>query len=271
MVLCSQVRDWCPVLNPFDSESYGVIERVGGDIERLPCYEKSLKVGNICVPAEGDVRSGVKVMIVGQNPGVEEDKEGRPFIGASGRFLDGVLRELGYEREDFYITNVVKCYMETEEITSGILKVCSYCILRREIWLLKPDVIICLGRLAFQGVQFVLCGEVREEFERGKVLKFYLGDKEVKVCATYHPSYVLRANGYEGVFKKDLGMFLREGGRGNFEISYRVLERYEEVKEFVDRVSGCDGEVVCSVDIETTSVDVWDREAKILCIGVGII
>ena len=61
----------------------------------------------LAVPGEG--RFAAKVMIIGEAPGKEEDETGRPFVGATGRFLNGVLEGTGLDRADFFITNTVKC------------------------------------------------------------------------------------------------------------------------------------------------------------------
>ncbi|HKG21410.1 MAG TPA: uracil-DNA glycosylase, partial [Blastocatellia bacterium] len=61
----------------------------------------------IAVPGDGD--SSARVMIIGEAPGKEEDESGHPFVGATGRFLNDVLSGSGIDREDFFITNTVKC------------------------------------------------------------------------------------------------------------------------------------------------------------------
>lgn len=264
------VKEWCPVLNPFDNFCYKIIEKYGnGDFENLSCMKLYSKARTPCVRSEGN--KDKNIVIIGQNPGEKEDETDRPFVGPSGKKLEEILKDLGYKREDFYITNAVKCYGETDEITQSMIKICSISILRREINLIKPNMIICLGRIAFLGVQYALLGKIKEEFERGKIIEIespILGEKKkVKVCMTYHPSYILRNPNYEPEFKKDLSTFLKEG---DITIEYEILDTYEKVKDFVDSIVNSKGEVYAVVDLETFSKDVHDPNNKIFCIGIAL-
>jgi len=98
------------------------------------------------VPGYGPVTA--RVMAVGEAPGENEDREGRPFVGAAGRLLTGLLESAGLDRRDIYITNIVKCRPprnrdpEPEEVDA-----CSH-FLDEQIELLQPDVILLLGRHA---------------------------------------------------------------------------------------------------------------------------
>jgi uracil-DNA glycosylase len=100
------------------------------------------------VPGYGPVTA--RVMAVGEAPGESEDREGKPFVGAAGRLLTGLLESVGLDRRDIYITNIVKCRPprnrdpEPLEVAS-----CSH-FLDEQIALLQPDVILLLGRHALQ-------------------------------------------------------------------------------------------------------------------------
>lgn len=266
--LNSLVREWCPYLNPFDNISFQILEKFAkGEIENLPCFSYATQCKNPCIPAEGKIEEG-KIMIVGQNPGVVEDEKFRPFCGPSGQLLNSCLKEIGIDRKDLYITNAVKCYMETDDISVNIIRVCALAILKREILLVRPNTIVCLGRIAFSAVQYALLGKVVEEFERGKVLRLRDSQgKTIEVCATYHPSYILRANGYKPEFLKDLGSFIR---KDKYEIRYEVLRSYEQVKKFIDNLLNTENEeILIAIDVETTSAEVYNPNTQLLCIGLA--
>src|ERR671922_1427148 len=86
------------------------------DEKKLEKLAKQIKVCTLCelhrsrteaVPGEGPTRA--EIMLIGEGPGASEDKQGRPFVGASGKFLDELLAQAGVSREEVFITNVVKC------------------------------------------------------------------------------------------------------------------------------------------------------------------
>ncbi len=108
---------------------------------------------NRCLLAQGRTRAvpgdgpeNAAIMFIGEGPGFHEDQQGRPFVGAAGQFLDELLQSIGLQRADVYITNVVKCRPpgnrdpQPEEIAA-----CQP-YLDRQIALIKPQVIVTLGR-----------------------------------------------------------------------------------------------------------------------------
>lgn len=96
------------------------------------------------VPGEGPVNASI--MFIGEGPGFHEDQQGRPFVGAAGQFLNELLQSIGLKREEVYITNVVKCRPpgnrdpQPEEIEA------CRAYLDRQIAIIKPKVIVTLGR-----------------------------------------------------------------------------------------------------------------------------
>lgn len=125
-------------------------------------------------------------MLVGEAPGAEEDQRGEPFVGQAGRLLDNMLAALGLKRGDgVYIANAVKCrppHNRTPEASE-----LSTCLpyLQRQIDLVRPTLLIALGRPAAQAL---LDAEVRIGAARGRTFRH--GDTPVVV--TYHPAYLLR-------------------------------------------------------------------------------
>jgi len=166
------------------------------------------------VPREGN--PGAKIFFIGEAPGREEDRQGRPFVGSAGKYLTRVLEENGIRREDVYITNVLKCRPpnnrdpKPEEINA-----CRPYLIR-QLEAVKPDVIVCLGRYSalviFEefGLKFTGISRVR-----GKVFEVQRWGKVVRVIPTYHPAAVLYRPNLKQDFERDIAMVKGLGsGRG---------------------------------------------------------
>lgn len=101
---------------------------------------------NKVVPGEGP--ADARVMLIGQNPGANEDKTGRPFVGRSGRYLDRMLEANGLNRADFYITSVVKhATPGNRRPKAGEITACMP-FLMRQIGVIKPAVVVLMGEVA---------------------------------------------------------------------------------------------------------------------------
>jgi DNA polymerase len=137
---------------------------------------------------------GARVMLVGEQPGDREDREGKPFVGPAGRLLDQALEEAGIDRRDAYVTNVVKHFKferrgkvrlhkkpNAEEIA-----ICRPW-LDTEIQVVRPHVLVCLGATAAQAL---LGASFRVSRQRGTWVE---SDLAPRVTATVHPSSILRA------------------------------------------------------------------------------
>ncbi|MFN2565778.1 MAG: UdgX family uracil-DNA binding protein [Gemmatimonadaceae bacterium] len=144
----------------------------------------------------GEGPAAARVLVVGEQPGDSEDREGRPFVGPAGRMLDGALEAAGIDRGEVYVTNAVKHFnWEKREGTKRRIhkkpgdREVRACFpwLDREIELLRPDVIICLGATAAQAL---LGKDFRVTQQRGRAIRT---DRVPAVFATVHPSSVLRA------------------------------------------------------------------------------
>ena len=110
------------------------------------------------VPGEGPANA--KVMLVGQNPGAEEDKTGRPFVGRAGKFLNKVLAADGFNREELFITNLVKhtSPKNRKPLPDEIAACAPY--LEEQIKVIKPKLVVLMGVVAWQaprveGVEYV--------------------------------------------------------------------------------------------------------------------
>ncbi len=97
------------------------------------------------VPGEGNPKADI--LFIGEGPGRDEDLQGRPFVGAAGKFLTEMITSIGLTREDVYITNVVKCRPpQNRDPLEDEIKICTESYLFRQIKLISPLLIVTLGR-----------------------------------------------------------------------------------------------------------------------------
>ncbi|NPA32190.1 MAG: uracil-DNA glycosylase [Aquificae bacterium] len=164
------------------------------DCKRCDLHKSRTQV----VPGDGNPYS--PIVFVGEAPGEEEDKQGKPFVGRAGQLLNKLIEEeLGMKREDVYITNVCKCRPPNNRKPTPIeMKACSP-YLRKEIEIIKPKIICCLGATAGEGV---LGKSLKITKVRGQVFP-YPYDPKIKVFLTYHPAYVLRNPKEEKTLRED--------------------------------------------------------------------
>jgi len=136
---------------------------------------------------EGDHNS--KVMFIGEAPGAQENKAGRPFVGPAGQLLDGMINASGWERKDVFIANLLKCQPPANRRPSHTeLENCSP-YLDLQIKIVNPKYIVCLGATAAHQILGKESTWLSITQLRGR--PHNLQDR--KVICTYHPSYVLQA------------------------------------------------------------------------------
>jgi len=127
-----------------------------------------------------------EIMFIGEAPGADEDKAGRPFVGAAGQLLTKMLAKLGLPREETYIANILKCRPpNNRKPTEDETKTCLP-YLEAQIELLKPKVIVALGGTA---VNSLFNSNFKITEQRG----IWMDYKGIPVMPTYHPRYLLRA------------------------------------------------------------------------------
>ena len=127
-------------------------------------------------------------LVLGEAPGADEDRQGEPFVGRAGQLLNAMLRAAGLERGEVYIANVLKCRPPGNRDPLAEEVRCCLPFLRRQIALVDPDLVLCVGRIAAQnllGVDTTL-GQLRGRVHR-------LADSGKPVVVTYHPAYLLRS------------------------------------------------------------------------------
>lgn len=140
---------------------------------------------------EGPKRA--KLMLLGETPGDEEDREGHPFVGPAGRLLDEALEEAGLDRTEVYVTNAVKHFRWEprgkrrlhKKPTTRQIEAC-HPWLHAEILVVQPPLIVCLGATAAQSL---LGRHFRITKQRGE----FFDNDHAAIMATYHPSAILRA------------------------------------------------------------------------------
>ena len=153
----------------------------------------------------GDGSSKAQLVFVGEGPGADEDAQGLPFVGRAGKLLTQMIEAMGLQRSDVYICNVVKCrppgnrQPENDEVEK-----CSP-FLFRQLDVLQPKVIVCLGATA---AQTLLQTNRSISHFRGQWMDF----RGYKMLATYHPAYLLRNPAAKGDVWKDLQKVMAELG-----------------------------------------------------------
>jgi len=159
------------------------------------------QTGTQTVFGEGSAKADV--VFVGEQPGDQEDLEGRPFVGPAGKLLDQALEETGIDREQVYVTNVVKHFKWKSQGKRRIhqkpnWKEIGACRpwLDAEIAVLKPRVLVCLGATAAQAL---LGRDFRVSRQRGELVESPLAEKTI---ATVHPSSILRAEDRDVQFEE---------------------------------------------------------------------
>lgn len=140
----------------------------------------------------GEGPPNAEIMLIGLGPGYHEDREGRPFVGAAGKFLNKLLEEAELKREEVYITNVIKCYLPENKATEEEIMSCTP-YLDKQIEIIDPEHIIGLGKTAAEylsnkyGFKFTSMEKLH-----GSTFKIPTISKEVKITIMYHPAKGLR-------------------------------------------------------------------------------
>ena len=159
--------------------------------QRLPCAECPYGQGPHNHVVFGVGNADAELMFIGEAPGAEEDARGEPFVGKAGQLLTKIINTMGYQREDVYIGNVLKCRPDTPGQAFGNrpprpdeMQSCRPTIFE-QIDIIRPRVIVALGATAMKGL---LDDDSPMRDLRGRFHEFH----GIPVMATYHPSYLLR-------------------------------------------------------------------------------
>ena len=143
----------------------------------------------------GDPRA--EVLLVGEAPGANEDRQGEPFVGAAGKLLDDMLAMIGLRRQQIYITNSVKCRPPQNRDPLNTEKDACSGYLRRQLELMQPKILVCLGRIS---AAEIIKPDFRITQEHGQ---FFEKDG-MQMMALYHPAALLRDPGKKPETFEDL-------------------------------------------------------------------
>lgn len=176
-----------PTSAPGETDCTGASERLSLDAIRRElgdCRRCRLHQGRThLVFGEGSATPGL--VFVGEGPGFDEDRLGRPFVGRAGKLLDKMIRSIGWEREQVYICNVVKCRPpDNRTPEADEIETCSPFLLQ-QLAALQPKVICALGACA---AQTLLATSSAVSRLRGKVHSW----RGIPLIVTFHPAYLLR-------------------------------------------------------------------------------
>ncbi|HEX8167714.1 MAG TPA: uracil-DNA glycosylase [Beijerinckiaceae bacterium] len=131
-----------------------------------------------------------RVMIVGEAPGADEDRTGKPFVGRAGQLLDRMLKAIGLDRGAVYIANVVPWRPPgNRDPTPQEVAACKP-FLERQIELVDPDIVVCVGGASARALLGVKDGILKT---RGRWFPYHTGTREIRALATLHPAYLLRS------------------------------------------------------------------------------
>lgn len=138
-----------------------------------------------------------KIMFIGEGPGADEDAQGEPFVGKAGQLMNKAFEYVGIERKEVYIANIVKCRPPGNRDPEEDEAAACMDYLRNQVLLIKPKIIVLLGRIA---LQHILGPEYKITDSRGK----WFNKKGIKYMPTWHPSAVLRDENKKVDFIQDL-------------------------------------------------------------------
>ena len=189
--------------------SLSELEAIVKNCDKCPLFETR----NNPVFGEGNEKS--HIMFVGEGPGFNEDKIGKPFVGKSGELFDKILEAIHLTREDVYITNIVKCRPPSNRnpLEEEIKPCIEY--LRWQVKIIDPDIIVCLGAVVAKSI-------IQKDFKVTKDRGVWYKKGKFNIIATYHPSAVLR----DVNKKKD------------------VWEDFKAIREMYDKIDSQKGNII---------------------------
>jgi uracil-DNA glycosylase family 4 len=137
------------------------------------------------------------VMFIGEGPGEQEDKQGKPFVGPAGQLLDILLEALMFKPDEYYIANIVKCRPPNNRVPSEQEAEACLPYLRNQVALIRPRIIVCLGSTA---AKYVVSKDIKITQIRGQ----WIERKKVWIMPTFHPAALLRDQSKKELLFKDI-------------------------------------------------------------------
>ena len=155
----------------------------------------------------GDGNPHAEIMFVGEAPGADEDRQGVPFVGRAGQLLDKMLASIDLDRSKVYIANVVPWRPPGNRTPTPLETAVCLPFIRRQIELVDPKILVCLGAAAAQTLLGAKEGIMRM---RGRWFAYTAGEKDIRAIAMLHPAYLLRQPAQKKLAWQDLRMLAKE-------------------------------------------------------------
>lgn len=147
-----------------------------------------------------------RIMFVGEAPGREEDIEGLPFVGRSGKLLDLMLKAIGLDRSKVYIANVIPWRPPGNRTPTPQETQTCLPFIQRQIELVNPDILVTLGNPSTQTLLQTKDGIMKS---RGRWVDYDTGTRKIRAIASFHPAYLLRSPSYKRMAWQDLRSIAR--------------------------------------------------------------
>ena len=157
-------------------------------------------------PVFGEGNPDARLMFIGEGPGRDEDIQGRPFVGKAGMLLDKMITAMQFSREEVYIANIVKCRPPDNRVPAPEEAQCCIGYLKRQIELVRPEVIVLLGATAVKYLLNVTNGISKL---RGRWMSY----ENIPVMATFHPAFLLRQESAKRETWNDLQQVMARFGK----------------------------------------------------------
>lgn len=190
-----------------EKERFEALEKIGNEILNLkssPLFK--YRTENNYLPVVGEGSLNTKIMFIGEAPGKNEALTGKPFCGASGKFLNELLTSINLKREDIYITNIVKDRPpENRDPTEKEIEIYGP-FLDRQIEIIQPKVIATLGRFSMKYIferyspqeELKTIGEMH-----GKIFETTISNQKIKIIPLYHPAAAIYNQHLKETLRKD--------------------------------------------------------------------
>ena len=154
-----------------------------------------------------DGNPNAKIMIIGEGPGANEDKEGKPFVGRAGKLLDKMLESIRLNRKNVYISNVVN-YRPPQNRKPSDEEIRRYLpFLQKHIEIINPRILLLLGSTALNAI---IGNEIVISKARGKWINKKIGNTETNVIASFHPAFLMRQPDQKKYAWEDLKMIRKK-------------------------------------------------------------
>jgi uracil-DNA glycosylase family 4 len=232
--------------------------------KKISSCPECLLSGSTEVPYRGNMNA--EIVVVGESPGQQEIRDGRMFVGPSGKMLAEELKRIGIEPSEIFMLNAARCMIRKDELSSGqINSILSCCRPNVEmaIQAIKPKLIICLGAIAFQTIH------KKSTLKKARNQFFWSKEFECWIVVTYHPGYILWNPSQRSTLQADfdrMKRFIDNGYKHNQDI---VCKEVQSIRPILD--GDCEqenGYYVTALDTEASGV-AWENP-NCICISYQV-